>query len=301
MSGQNDKKAVQISPDQSVESLGKSQYFAARDGKYDSHAYRASLYIAISLVVLIFFAMYFTKDMDHAPKESAGWATPGIARQDGSINPKWLTERDLVNVIGPRRTEKSYMGKIRVVNLRGTAILPIGSEMSAVLASGATDGIVKARLTAKVVVDGETVLPERTILFGKGKSGDERLFIEFTKAILPNGDAFPIRAQAFDAADRILGLKGALVGTRTKKMAGAIGFGLIGGMAEGLQSDNGASYFMAKRPTTRDAALAGASRAALDQSKLYLDEMKNAPNIIEVKAGTQVVVITDEPKPEEKY
>ena len=53
---------------------------------------------------------------------------------------------------------------------------------------------------------------------------------------------------------------------------------------------------MVRRPTARDAALAGASKAALDQSQAYLEEMKKSPNIIEVKAGTEISVMTDEPK-----
>ena len=172
--------------------------------------------------------------------------------------------------------------------------------MKAILTSGATDGIVKAVLTNPLLVDGEPALPERTVFFGKGKSGDARLFVEFTKVIFPTGESFPIRAQALDLSDQILGLKGAIVGTKTKKMAGAVAFGLVGGMTAGLQDTSG-SFFNSRRPTLRDGALAGASKASLDQSQIYLDEMKKSPNVIEVKSGTNILIMTDEPKAKSNF
>jgi hypothetical protein len=192
------------------------------------------------------------------------------------------------------------MGKIKVLNLRSVSEVPVGSEVKAVLVSGATDGIVKARLMAPLLVDGDPILPEKSVLFGRGKSGEDRLFVEFSKVIFPTGEAYPIRAQAFDLSDNIQGLKGALVGKRTLKMAGAMAFGFLGGMADSLQDTSG-SRFMQQRPSVRDAALAGTSKAALDQSQAYIEEMKKSPNIIEVQTGTEFIIITDEPKRKENY
>jgi hypothetical protein len=281
--------------DAATESLGNSAYYAAQN-QTGPPAQKVSIIITICLMGGIFCTMFFSKKALQPSQVGSGMPAPGLARQDNAINPKLLTERDLTNVIPRPKVDSSLLGRIKIVSLRSISELPIGSEMKATLASGATDGIVKAQLTAPLIVDGESILPEKTILFGKGKSGEERLFVEFSKVILPTGEGYPIRAQAFDVADKILGLKGALVGTRTKKMAGAIAFGFMGGMADGLQDSSG-SYFIPRKPSARDAALAGASKAALDQSQEYIEEMKKSPNIIEVKAGTEIVVITDEPKP----
>ena len=286
---------VEVKPDRGTESLGKDVYFAAQGGDFRGRGFRSSVLVMIGLTAAIFVGMFFSSKSDLAGRPGKGLPSPSVSRVETGINPKLLTERDLTNVIPRPKVDSSYLGKIKIVSLDSVSELPIGTEMKAVLESGATDGIVKARLTAPLLVDGERLLPERTILFGKGKSGEERLFVEFSKAILPSGDGFPIRAQAFDSSDKIQGLKGALVGTRSKKMAGAIAFGLLGGMADGMQETNG-SYFASRKPSVRDAAFAGASKAALDQSQAYLDEMKKSPNIIEVKVGTEIVVITDEPK-----
>ena len=285
-----------IKPDVSTSSFGNSAFHDAKDGDFNPRGYRTSVYVMLCLVVLIFVGMFFSKSPEQISQTGKGLPAPGMSMNENSeINPKLLTEKDLTNVIRRPKVDGSYLGKIKVVSLRSVSEIPIGSEIKAVLVSGATDGIVKARLTAPLLVDGEPILPERAVLFGKGKSGEERLFVEFTKVIFPGGESFSIRAQALDAADKILGLKGALVGTRTKKMAGAIGFGILGGMAEGLQETNG-TYFGPRKPSMRDAALSGASKAALDQSQAYIEEMKKSPNIIQVKVGTNIIAITDEPR-----
>lgn len=294
------KPDVKVSADVGTESIGKNAYIAARDGQFGSTGLKGSATLAVVIVAVIFLSIRLSVRREQLEYSGKPIPTPGVSRSDVTLNPKMLTAKDLTNVIQKPRVDSSYLGKIKVVSLRSIAEIPIGSEMKAVLESGATDGIVKARLTAPLLVDGEPLVPEGSVLFGKGKSGEERLFVEFTKVIFKTGEAFSIRAQAFDSSDRILGLKGALVGTKTKKMAGAVAFGFLGGMAEGMQDTSG-SYFMMKRPSARDAALAGASKAALDQSQEFINEMRNSPNIIEVKVGTEIAVITDEPKKRDSY
>ena len=290
---------VEIRPDQGTESLGKSAYFAAREGKFDAKGFRSSLIVMLGLMAVIFLAMLMTKKSGTVQSSGKEFPSPQMNHQDSFLSPKLLTERDLTNVIRRPRVSSSILGKIKVFSLRSLSEIPVGSEVTATLESGATDGIVKARLTSPLLVDGEPLLPENAILFGKGKSSEERLFVEFTRVIFPGGESFPIRAQAFDVSDKILGLKGAIVGTRTKKMAAAMGFGFLGGMAGALQDTSGSVFISGKKHTTRDAALAGASKAALDQSQAYIEDMKKSPNIIEVKAGTALVVIVDEPKKKE--
>lgn len=285
---------VNVKADAATTSLGKDAAYAAQDATVAQKNPRALVYVVMLFVVGIGLKMFFSKNQK-IPTQGGSIPTPGMSYDSSGINPKLLTERDLTNVIKRPSVERSFLGKIKVVSLRSISELPIGSEMKAVLVSGATDGIVKAKLTSALIVDGEPALPENAVLFGKGKSSEERLFIEFSKVILPTGESYSIRAQAFDVSDKIQGLKGAFVGTRAKKMAGAVAFGFMGGMADGLQESSG-SYFVAKKPTARDAALAGASKAALDQSAAYMEEMKKSPNIIEVKSGTELLVITDEPR-----
>jgi hypothetical protein len=293
---------VACKSDTASDSISKNTLDNAANGKFDAKGFRASVGAMLVFVIMVTGAMFFSAKTTNQKTKGRLLQTPTVTSTDSpAISPKLLTERDLVNVIQRPKVEKSTFGKIQIVSLHTVSEIPIGSEVRAVLVSGATDGIVKAKLTAPLLVDGEPILPERAVLFGKGKSGDERLFLEFQKVILPDGQAYPIHALGFDVSDKILGLKGDVVGTRTKKMAAAMGFGFLGGMASGLQSTSGSSMFgYTQTPSARDAALAGASKAALDQSQAYIEEMKQSPNIIEVKSGTELVVIFDEPKKKEE-
>lgn len=289
---------VEIRADEGVQSLGRSAYVLAISKNFSGQGIHRSSLTMIVIGIILFFAMLFTRKSGQKVGPTQPLSAPGFSVKDNNISAKLLTEKDLINQIQRKTASPSLLGKIRIVSLRSISEIPVGSEIRAVLSSGATDGIVKASLSTPLIVDGEPILPERAVLFGKGKSGEERLFIEFTKVIFPSGEAYPIRAQAFELSDKILGLKGALVGRRTKKMTGAIAFGFLGGMTEGLQETSG-TVFQNKKPSMKDAALSGASKAALDQSQVYLDEMKKSPNIIEVNAGTELLVIIDEPKKED--
>jgi len=299
-----DIESAKMKADTGTESFGHNKFLRAVSGKFDPNGYKSSLIVMIALVLVVFWAMKISTKKEKSQKTGKELAAPTYSRDESFLSPKLLTERDLTNVIRRPKSESSALGKIKIVSLRRVSEIPVGSEATAVLESGATDGIIKAKLTAPLMVDGEPLLPEHAVLFGKGKSTDERLMVEFQKVILPSGESFQIRAQAFDSTDKILGLKGSVVGTRTKKMAAAMGFGLLGGLADGLQDTSGSSIFsMNQRKSVRDAALSGASKAALDQSQAYIEEMKKSPNIIEVKSGTEFVVIIDEPKnkKEESY
>lgn len=291
-----DEKTVEIKADVGTESIGKSSYVVKSSGKFDQEGFRASAYVSGALMIAVFIASFLG---DKKLKSLSGkeMPSPNITDQVPISGPRVLNQSDVVNVVGRKSIERSALGKIRIVQLKNLSEIPVGSEVKARLESGATDGIVKAMLLAPLMVDGEPILPERSTLFGKGRSAEERLYVEFQKVIFPSGEAYAIRAQAFDSSDKILGLKGALVGTRAKKMGMAMGLGFLGGMADGLKESSGSNIFgMQKKPSIRDGALSGASKAALDQSEAYLEEMKKSPNIIEVKSGTEFLLIIDEPR-----
>lgn len=280
---------------------GRSAYFRTWNGLKETVSVVAVKAVALPIaIVLAIFTFFFSGKNELADTRGAEVSVPGVTLDVPVIDAPILNGSEISNRIGQPRFQSGSMGRIKVFNLRKLSDIPVGSEAKAILVSGATNGIVKAKLITAMRVDGEPLLPEGATLFGKGKSTEERLYVEFQKAIFPGGETFPIRAQAFDIADKILGLKGALVGTRTKKMGLAIGFGVLGGLADGLQDTSGSSIWgVQQKKSMRDAALSGASKAALDQSQAAIEEMKNAPNIIEVKKGTEFFLIIDEPKGKE--
>jgi len=293
----SEESRVYIEKEGKVFRWGQEAYFKTWNGLKEtvsvSRLKALALPLASILAVLTFF---FSGDREAADMRGKELDVPTVSQDVPVIAAPIYDGSESVNQIRIPRVATGALGRIKVFNLRRSSEIPVGSEAKAVLVSGATDGIVKAKLVSALAVDGEPILPEGATLFGRGKSSEERLFVEFQKAVFPSGESFPIRGQAFDVGDKILGLKGSVVGRRTKKMGMAVGFGVLGGMADALQETSGSSFFGHQKRSVRDAALAGASKAALDQSQVYLEEMKNSPNIIEVKKGTEFYLIIDEPK-----
>lgn len=293
-----DVNTVEVKSDKGTEAIGFSKYFEVNNN-FDKRHFKVTTFVTLALILSVFVTGLFNKKRI-VGKNSKELPAPPLSRDIPLSAPRILNNADGINVISKNKIETSAFGKIKVLTLRALNEIPVGSETKAILVSGATDGIVKAKLTQSLIVDGEPIVPENSILFGKGKSGEDRLYVEFNKVIFPSGESFQILAQGFDVSDKIQGLKGSVVGTRTKKMGLAMGLGFVGGMADGLRETSGTSIFMNQKPTLRDAALSGASKAALDQSEAYIEEMKKSPNIIEVKSGTEFVIIIDEPKKKEK-
>lgn len=296
MSEKKDEPVVELEREAGKIHFGQNEYNSNWAGSRSSRNIAIVKTLAFPAALMAMIFIYFSKGKS-VDGQGAEIQSPNISNELPLINTRVLGERDRINNISAPSIKASALGLIKIFNLRGQSQIPVGAEAKAVLVSGATNGIVKAKLLSPIVVDGEVVVQENAIVFGRGKSGDERLYVEFSKAIFGTGEAFPIRAQAFDYSDKILGLKGSFIGTKTTKMAKAMGFGFLGGMADGLQQNTSGSIFMSgQRPSVRDGALAGTSKAMLDQSQAYMEEMKNTPNIIEVKQGSEFFLIFDEPQ-----
>lgn len=296
----NENNQVYIEKEGRVFRWGQAAYFQTWNGLKKTVSIESLRVAAIPIaVVLAALTYFFSKEKDLRERQGSELQAPTLVQADQILNAPIYTGNPMAGRQVLQSARKITPGQIRIYSLRSYSEIPVGSEARGILESGATDGIVKAKLISALTVDGESVLPEGTTLFGRGKSSEERLFVEFNKVIFPNGESLPIIGQAFDASDKILGIKGSIVGRRTKKMGMAIGFGVIGGMADALQETSGSSFFGNQKRSVRDAAFAGASKAALDQSQVYIDEMKNSPNVIEVKRGTEFFLIIDEQKGKE--
>lgn len=182
---------------------------------------------------------------------------------------------------------------IEVISFIGTTEIPPGAEAKAELLTGATNGLIKARLIEPLKVDGVSLLDAGVLLLGQGRSSEERLFVDFKKAVFKGGKFIAISAQAYDASDSILGLKGSRVGDASLKLAASSGLHFLSGMATGMQAPSYDSAGRPMRPSVGDAALNGVGQAAGEQAKSYMESIKNRPPLIEVKSGTVFSVTFD--------
>ena len=189
---------------------------------------------------------------------------------------------------------KKSLSPIKVLSFVGGGKIPPGAEAKAVLLTGATNGLIKARLMEALKVDGATLLEAGVLLMGQGRSTEDRLYIDFKKAVFRDGKHIPVSAQAYDASDSILGLKGSRVGDAGLKLAASSGLHFISGLAVGLEAPSIDDGGKPRRPTAQDAALNGVSTAASEQARSYLEEVKQRPPLIEVKSGTVFLVTFDD-------
>ena len=289
------EQKVEIKSDEGFKSIGMSQYF--KDTNLDPR-YLKLLSFAVITAIFSTYLIVILKNKRVVGIDSKPVGSPDFRHEVPIASPGLIARQNNFSGNKPGYYEPPK-NRINITNLRSDLTLPVGTEGKAILVSGGTDGLIKAKILKPVLVDNEPLIPENAVLIGIGKSGEDRLFVEFQKIVLPSGETYKITAQAFENDDRIQGIKGSIVGTRSKKMMMAMGLGFLGGMADGMRENTSGSYFSSQKPTTRDAALSGASKAALDQSEAYLEEMKKSPNIIQVKSGTEFYFIIDDEKRKE--
>jgi hypothetical protein len=183
--------------------------------------------------------------------------------------------------------------KLEVLNFIDHKNIPPGAEVLAKLISGASNGLIKAELTEDLKFDGDVFLPRRTILIGKGTSSNERLYIEFNKAVAPGNKAQKIFAEGFDFNDRLVGLKGKKVSDYAFKIAASSGLVFLGAMAEGLQEDQGLNPLGSRKKSMHDAALQGVATSTAEQGRRLIDSMDNQTKI-EVRSDTSIIIIFNE-------
>jgi hypothetical protein len=163
--------------------------------------------------------------------------------------------------------------------------------VEAVLISGASDGPVKAELKEPLVIAGEPILEAGTVLMGTGQSGEDRLTIQFRKAVFSDGTTAKIEAMAADSSDKIPGIKGSHVGYRALKLAAGVGLNFASGLSQGLQSTRGQMGAVVTPPTLKNALLNGSARASLDEGQEMMNEYRGERPVITVGAGTEILVL----------
>ncbi|MES3038358.1 MAG: TrbI/VirB10 family protein [Bdellovibrionota bacterium] len=190
-----------------------------------------------------------------------------------------------------RRSPQDQVQKIQPIRLGDrSGVLP-GVEVIATLISGGANGLIKAKLPDGLRSSGELIFEPGTVLLGTGSSSDERLFIQFTKAISPDQSQLKIKGLAYDMGDRILGVKGKKISDYAFKLAASSGLIFLSGLADGMREESGSASIERRRPTVKDAALNGVATSASELGKSTIQRMNSSQARIEVGHSTKVLVI----------
>lgn len=183
-----------------------------------------------------------------------------------------------------------YRG-LQVVKRPGYGKIPPGTIGRAKLLGGASNGAVSAVLLDPVEVNGETLVESGTKLFGVGSSNVDRLNISFSKFIFKDGNVQDVKALACDGEDKTVGIRGSRAGRYMTGLAAGAGLNFVAGVAEGLQSTEVQGGVAYKKNTIGNAALQGAAKASIEQSKEMIEDWKEQKKIIQVKDGTVICLL----------
>jgi len=256
--------------------------------------------VTLAVLVIMAIAIVISGPPEEVFEESSVVATPTDIVPGSSVGSDFPLAYDVrsdaqVATIGAssgatRTVAEKLTGPTLVKRPRDIAITP-GALVEAVLVTGASNGPVKASLTEPLTVNGEELLERGTVLLGTGQSTEERLFIRFDKAVFRDGTVFAVSADAADASDKVPGIKGSVVGNHALRLAGSMGLNFVSGLSDGLQEKETEGGAVFNKATVRNAALNGASRAALEQSSEMMTSLRNDRPVIEVPEGTPIWIL----------
>lgn len=201
-------------------------------------------------------------------------------------------EPQIVSRIPERKASSSlqkFLGPSLIARPGAHEILP-GTIVTAKLQTAATDGPVKAIITESVIIDGEERLPIGSVLIGLGQSQDSRVTVQFGKVIVAGQGAVEINAVALDQEDQLVGIQASQMNQEMIHLGASIGLNFVGGVAEGLKEKSGQAGVAIEAPTTRNALLNGASKAALDEAHSLMEETKNKKYSLKVESGTPILI-----------
>lgn len=184
-----------------------------------------------------------------------------------------------------------YFSAPQVIGRPNFGKIPPGTMIKAKFITGASNGPLKAILVEALAVNGEDIAPTGTTLVGSGSSGEDRLNVQFTKLVFKDGKSQSIQAQGCDLSDQTVGVKGKKLSKYAVLLATSAGLNFLGGVAEGLQESQVQNGVATRKSDLKNAALNGASKAALDQSQEVLSDLKNKKSVIQVDSGKEFYVL----------
>lgn len=141
-------------------------------------------------------------------------------------------------------------------------------------------------------------LPKSTILFGQvtysGKG--EKVFVKFSKGVLPSGEEVQVEAQGLNPGDYSTGLAGEFHGNADMRVASSLGLTMVAGMSDVLtekESLGGSGLLpgsVTPKATMKNAIYHGVSEVAKDEATRQAEAIGQGQEYVTVDAGTDIIV-----------
>ena len=201
-----------------------------------------------------------------------------------------------------RKAHKIEYKAQQVIERKGadsfTAKLPIGTNLIGKLLTGIDTREVKQLYKVFLPYGGKSKhggsISRNSILFGtvnypgKGK----KVFMQFSKALLPDGKEVELKAQALNAKDYSPGLVGEFHSKAIERVASTLGLTMLSAITDTLTEKQALSAegTVTPKATAKNALYQGIAKASEVEAQRQMGELGNVQEYVTIPAGQELIV-----------
>lgn len=295
-------------------------FFLVKDGGKDVlRTTRVLLFAASVILVGVCVTLFFGGQDDTSylgktdkPLSADNDQTPAAAPQtDGKVGS--LLRNSEAQGMGEARKRPSGGGGIKV-NYQAKQVLvsegafdpartiPMGTNIIGktltTIDTRQADQLVKVLLPYGGRFQGGGEIPKNAIVFGQVSYGGKgkKVFVKFSKGILPSGEEFSLEAQALSSSDYSPGISGRFHGNADLRIASTLGLTMVAGMSDVLtekESLGGSalqSGAVTAKANMKNALYHGVSEVAKSEAQRQAEAIGDEQEYVTVDAGSDMIV-----------
>lgn len=137
-------------------------------------------------------------------------------------------------------------------------------------------------------------LPPETILMGQfNYSGqNERVYMTFNRAVLPDGQEVVIKAQGLSSKDYRPGVIGDFHTNKGSQMASVLGLSMINGISEVMVEKEGLgqSFETTAKPTIKNGLYNGLAKVTENEANSQAAQLAQTPSYVTIDSGSDVII-----------
>ena len=137
-------------------------------------------------------------------------------------------------------------------------------------------------------------IPKNTVLFGTVTypNTGRKVFMQFSKALSPDGKEVELKAQALNAKDYSPGLEGELHSGAAMRVASTLGLTMVSAITDTLTEKQvlGSEGAVTPKATAKNALYQGIAKASEMEAQRQMAELGNAQAYVTIPAGREMIV-----------
>ena len=141
---------------------------------------------------------------------------------------------------------------------------------------------------------GSGSLPKETILFGSVSypGQGEKVYINFDRGVLPDGQEVAIQARALSSKDYTTGILGDFHSNTVNRMASVMGLSMVSGVSEVMVEKEalGQTYVPTPKATLKNGFYNGLSKVTQNEANIQAEKLAAVPEYVTVESGTDLII-----------